>query len=63
MKALQNFLGFITGVREELRQVTWPSREELLGSALVVFVGAGLLAIYIGIVDFALSGAVRLLLR
>ena len=30
---------FLVDVREELKQVSWPSREELLGSALVVFVG------------------------
>ena len=30
---------FFTGVREELKQVSWPGRDELVGSALVVFVG------------------------
>ena len=54
---------FLTEVREELKQVTWPSREELMGSALVVFVGVALLAGFISICDFMLSKAAQLLLR
>jgi preprotein translocase subunit SecE len=54
---------FLTDVREELKQVAWPTREELLGSALVVFVGVTLLALYISTCDFVLSKAAQLLLR
>ena len=54
---------FLTEVREELKQVTWPSREELMGSALLVFVGVALLAGFISICDFMLSKAAYLLLR
>ncbi len=57
------FGAFLLQVREELKQVAWPSREELLGSVLVVFVGVGLLASYIGACDFVLSRAAQLLLR
>ena len=55
--------GFTLGVREELRQVSWPTRDELIGSALVVFVGVLLLASFISVCDFVLSQAARLLLR
>ena len=55
--------GFTLGVREELRQVSWPTRDELIGSALVVFVGVFLLASFISVCDFVLSQAARLLLR
>ena len=54
---------FTTEVREELKQVSWPTRDELIGSALVVFVGVLLLAIFISVCDFILSQAARLLLR
>lgn len=54
---------FVAGVRDELRQVTWPSREELFGSVLVVFVGVALLGVFISIVDFLLSHVVQGLLR
>ena len=54
---------FVIGVREELTQVAWPNRQELVGSALVVFVGVALLASYISVCDFLLSKAAQGLLR
>ena len=63
VKPLEQFSGFLMGVREELKQVSWPTREELAGSALVVFVGVALMAIFISICDFFLSQAARLLLQ
>ncbi|MBI2495323.1 MAG: preprotein translocase subunit SecE [Candidatus Omnitrophica bacterium] len=61
--ALERVSTFLTDVREELKQVSWPSREELLGSLLVVFVGVALLAGFISVCDFILSKAAQLLLR
>ena len=54
---------FLVGIQDELKQVSWPSREELLGSVLVVFVGVALLAMFISVCDFLLSKAAQLLLR
>ncbi len=54
---------FVQQVREELGRVSWPTREELLGSAVVVFVGVAVLASYIAAWDFLLSKAARWLLR
>ena len=62
-KPLANLAAFVGGVREELKQVSWPSREELVGSAVVVFVGVALLAVFISACDFVLSRAAQLLLR
>ena len=62
-KPLANIAAFLVGVREELQQVSWPSREELVGSALVVFVGVALLAVFISACDFILSKAAQVLLR
>ena len=62
-KALARVSTFATEVREELKQVSWPSREELLGSVVVVFVGVALLAAFISICDFVLSKAAQFLLR
>ncbi len=61
--ALSRFTSFIGEVREELKQVSWPTREELVGSVLVVFVGVVLLAVFISVCDFVLSKAAQLLLR
>jgi preprotein translocase SecE subunit len=54
---------FLNSVREELKQVSWPSKDELVGSVLVVFVGVALLASFISLCDFILSKAAQLLLR
>ena len=62
-KPLARFGTFLDGVRDELKQTAWPTREELIGSALVVFVGVVLLASFISVCDFLLSHAAQLLLR
>ena len=63
MKAVQRFGTFLREVREELSRVSWPTREELIGSAIIVFVGVMILASYIAIVDFGLSKIVRIFLQ
>ncbi len=63
VNAFQRFQTFFQGVREEIKLVSWPTREELLGSAVVVFVGVAILAIYISLCDFILSKVASVLLR
>ena len=63
IKPVARFSTFLYEIREELRQVSWPSREELIGSLLVVFVGVALLAAFISVCDFLLSKGAQLLLR
>jgi len=46
---------FIKEVRNELKRVSWPSREEIRGSTTVVIVIVLLLAVFIGLVDRALT--------
>ena len=60
---LGRFGTFLEGVRGELTQVSWPVREELVGSALVVFVGVTLMSVYISVCDFLLSRAAQVILR
>ena len=63
VKVVQRFGTFLREVREELSRVSWPTREELIGSAIIVFVGVMILASYIAIVDFGLSKTVRIFLQ
>ena len=46
-----------------MKQVSWPTKDELVGSVLVVFVGVVFLASFISVCDFFLSKAAQLLLR
>ena len=42
---------FLKEVQGELRKVTWPTREEIIGSTIVTVVVSLVVAIFIGIVD------------
>ena len=53
---------FILETKQELNQVTWPSRSELTKATAVVIVTTFLMAVFIGVADFLLSTAVRILL-
>ncbi|MBI3320484.1 MAG: preprotein translocase subunit SecE [Candidatus Omnitrophica bacterium] len=63
MKWIQRFAAFVREIREEMQHVSWPTREELIGSALVVFVGVTIMATYISACDFLLSKFARFFLR
>ncbi len=55
----QNAIKFLKEVRVELRKVTWPSREEMTGSTLVVIVSTLLLAFYLGLIDYVLIEGIQ----
>jgi preprotein translocase subunit SecE len=46
---------FIGEVRNELKRVSWPSRDEIRGSTTVVIVIVLILAVFVGLVDRALA--------
>ena len=48
-------INFIKEVRAELGKVAWSTREELIGSTIVVLVSLAILSLFIGICDIALS--------
>lgn len=58
---MEKITKFLKEVVAELRKVTWPSREELIGSTIVTVVVSCIVAIFIGIVDRILSLGVRFL--
>lgn len=58
-KAIQ----FLKEIRVELGKVTWPNKNELIGSTIVVVVVSLLLSAFTGVVDFILSRLAGLVLR
>ncbi|NQT95309.1 MAG: preprotein translocase subunit SecE [Candidatus Omnitrophica bacterium] len=54
---------FITEVTVELKKVSWPTRNELVGSTVIVIISVAILATYIGVCDFIFSKAIHLVLR
>jgi len=56
---VQKFIKFLKETRTELTKVTWPSRDEIIGSTIVTVVVSIIMSIFIGVVDFALDKGVR----
>jgi preprotein translocase subunit SecE len=51
----EKLIRFLREVRNELKKVSWPSRSEIRESTTVVIVIVLILAVFIGLVDRALS--------
>jgi len=54
---------FVAEVRGELAKVSWSTREELMGSTAVVLTLTGLMAVFIGVIDFLLSYVLKLIFK
>jgi len=48
---------------QEMRKVAWPSKDELIGSTIVVVVMSLMVSIFVGVVDQVLSRLVNLLAK
>lgn len=53
---------FLTETKQELNKVSWPTRDEVWQATIVVIFTTFLIAFYIGVIDFFLSGFMRLLI-
>ncbi len=60
---LRAITDYIRDVRVEMSKVSWPSRRELRDSTMVVIVMVFIVAIFIGLVDRALTLAFEALIR
>jgi preprotein translocase subunit SecE len=58
--ALRTFLG---EVKIELKKCTWPTRQELFGSTMVVVISVLILGVFVGLSDTVLMGLLRAVLR
>ncbi len=56
-------LDFLRETREELKKVVWPSRDEVLGSTLVVLAAVILISIFLFIVDHGFEAIFNWLVR
>jgi preprotein translocase subunit SecE len=63
MSAMDQLREYGKDVRSELGKVSWPTRDELRDSTLVVIVTVMLVAAFIGIIDQGLNRAVALIFR
>ncbi len=54
---------FFKDVVEELKKVSWTTREELIDSTIIVLVSLLILAVFTGVVDWALAVIIRKLMH
>jgi preprotein translocase subunit SecE len=54
--------GFFNDVKLEMAKVSWPTKDELIGSTVVVLVSLTILSAFIGVCDLVLSTAVNMIM-
>jgi preprotein translocase subunit SecE len=62
-EAMNKIFSFLTEVVSELKKVTWPTRDELVGSTIIVCILVVVFAIILGAMDSAFSFLIRYLIR
>ena len=60
---IEKTLQYLREVKAELKKVTWPSRQQTLGSTVVVIVIVMIISAFLGIADMSLSGLIRLVFQ
>jgi len=63
MKILQKLLLYLKQVKVESKKINWPSREKAMRYSLVVIAIAGVVAIFLGGLDFLFSSGVKLIVK
>jgi preprotein translocase subunit SecE len=58
---LEKIKKYLKETAGELRKMTWPTKQELIGSTVVVIVVSLVVAVFIGIVDRVLAAIVRVI--
>jgi len=54
---------FISEVFAEMKKVSWSTRRELVDSTLIVILSSFLLGLFVGIIDFAFSKGVAVIIK
>ena len=60
---IANIRKFIGEVIAEMKKVSWTTRRELVDSTLIVILSSFLLGIFVGVIDFAFSKGVAVIIR
>jgi len=59
----QNAKQFYSDVRSEMKKVSWPSRQEVIGTTIVVIVSVFFFGLYLGVVDALLGKGLNWILH
>jgi preprotein translocase subunit SecE len=53
------YIKFIKEAKEELKKVAWPSKNEAVGTTIVVLIFVVIMSVFLGVVDVVLSKIVE----
>ena len=59
----QNTKQFYFDVRSEMKKVSWPGRQEIIGTTIVVIVATFFFGLYLGLCDYLLANGVAWVFR
>jgi len=54
--------GFFNDIKLEMSKVSWPTKDELIGSTIIVIVSLAILSLFIGMCDLFLSKIVNVIM-
>ena len=60
---MSKIMGFVSEVKAELKRVTWPTREELIGSTVIVCILVVVFAIILGAMDAIFTNIVGYIVK
>ena len=60
---LSKTINFLKEVKVELKKVSWPDRNELVGSTVIIIITVAMVAVFIGICDFIFSKLIHIIIR
>ncbi len=63
MEQIDKAKQFLNEAKQELKKVTWPTRQQTMTSTWVVLAVTFVLAIFLGLVDLVFSKVIGLILR
>jgi len=63
MEKIDKAKQFFSEAKQELKKVSWPSRQQTITSTWVVFAVTFVLAVFLGLVDLVLSKLVTYIIR
>ena len=55
-------VSFFNDIKLEMTKVAWPTRDELIGSTIIVLVSLAMLSAFIGVCDLGLSSAINIIM-
>jgi preprotein translocase subunit SecE len=58
----EKIIGFFTDVVKEMNKVTWPKKDDLRDSTVIVLVVCLIVAAFVYVIDSAIGGLLRLFL-